>query len=47
MLYFAVDSFEWFKDAGIDGIMGNEPFYDDYIVILDGLGMRFGLVKVK
>jgi hypothetical protein len=46
-VFFRKDKPDWFKESGIDGVMGNEPFYDDSIVILDGIGMRFGLVKVK
>ena len=46
-VYFRKDKLDWFKGSGIDGIMGNEPFYDDSIVILDAINMRFGLVKVK
>jgi len=46
-VYYREDKPDWFKGSELIGIMGNEPFYDDYIVILDGIGMRFGLVKVK
>ena len=46
-VYYREDKPDWFKGSGIDVIIGNEPFYDDSIVILDGINMRFGLVKVK
>lgn len=46
-VYYREDKPDWLKGSGLDAIIGNEPFYDDSIVILDGINMRFGLVKVK
>ncbi len=36
-----------FEGSGAHGVMGNSPFYDHYIVILDPLGKRFGLVDTR
>jgi len=46
MIYYSEKTPDRYKGSGLDGLMGNAPFFDDYIVILDGIEQRFGLVKV-
>lgn len=46
MVYYVEDKPDYFNGWGVDGLMGNAPFFEDYIVILDGIEQRFGLVKV-
>jgi len=46
MIYYSEKTPDLYKGSGLDGLMGNAPFFDDYIVILDGIEQRFGLVKV-
>ena len=44
-VYFCKEKIDWFKGSGIEGVMGNEPFYDDSIVLIDMINMQFGVVK--
>lgn len=34
-----------FRDERIDVVMGNAPFCDDYVVVLDFRGSRFGVAR--
>jgi len=46
MIFYSEKTPDPYKGSGLDGLMGNAPFFEDYIVILDGIEHRFGLVKV-
>lgn len=46
-VYFDTTSSITFGRSGVDGVMGNALFYDRYIVILDCIGQRFGLVDTQ